>query len=183
MKAIRLLLLAALSGLMVSGCYHRVVVREPVAVAPSGEVVVTEAPPAPKREVITTSPSAAHVWVTGYWTYQNGRYVWMPVQFQRSHLAGLVSHGPSHHLNRVNRPPAQRAAVQPQLDFLTVAVCGDVIGRRIPVWHYRSVALHLRTSNGNHYRYSHMAPDRKESFLAVIPRAQDNLAVGDHAQG
>src|SRR5436189_5400190 len=88
MKAIRLLLLAALSGLMVSGCYHRVVVREPVAVAPSGEVVVTEAPPAPKREVITTSPSAAHVWVTGYWTYQHGRYVWMPGRWEMRPRSG-----------------------------------------------------------------------------------------------
>ena len=71
-------LVAALVFLpLFSGCVHRrVVVRERV-VAPSETVVVTEAPPAPRVEVIPAAPSPAHVWVGGYWSWQ-GRWVWVP---------------------------------------------------------------------------------------------------------
>jgi hypothetical protein len=40
------------------------------------EVEVKEAPPAVKVEVMTARPSAAHVWVAGYWTWETSRYVW-----------------------------------------------------------------------------------------------------------
>jgi len=49
------------------------------AVAPAGAstVVVTQAPPAPQTENPGTQPSSAHVWVPGYWTWQNSQYQWV----------------------------------------------------------------------------------------------------------
>jgi hypothetical protein len=37
---------------------------------------VKEAPPALRVEVMTARPSAAHVWVPGFWTWESSRYVW-----------------------------------------------------------------------------------------------------------
>jgi hypothetical protein len=40
--------------------------------------VVVQAPPAPQPpEAIPAQPSSQHVWVAGYWTWQNNRYAWM----------------------------------------------------------------------------------------------------------
>lgn len=40
--------------------------------------IVMQAPPAPQPpEAIPAQPSSQHVWVAGYWTWQNGRYAWM----------------------------------------------------------------------------------------------------------
>ncbi|MDI1319344.1 MAG: YXWGXW repeat-containing protein [bacterium] len=40
--------------------------------------VVLQAPPAPQApEAIPARPSDAHVWVSGYWTWQDNRYAWM----------------------------------------------------------------------------------------------------------
>jgi hypothetical protein len=46
--------------------------REPV------EVVVHGAPPAARVEVIAERPSAAHVWVGGFWAWGGTAYVWTP---------------------------------------------------------------------------------------------------------
>jgi hypothetical protein len=40
------------------------------------EVVVTQAPPALRVEAKTVRPSANHVWVSGFWTWQGNEYVW-----------------------------------------------------------------------------------------------------------
>jgi YXWGXW repeat-containing protein len=44
--------------------------------APSLRVEV--APPAPIEEAPPPAPSPRHVWTSGYWTFQGGRYVWVP---------------------------------------------------------------------------------------------------------
>jgi hypothetical protein len=50
-------------------------------VSPSGastSYVVLQAPPAPQvPQAIPAQPSAQHVWIEGYWTWQNNRYEWM----------------------------------------------------------------------------------------------------------
>lgn len=51
-----------------------VVANQPVA----NSYVVMQAPPAPQPpEAIPAQPSYQHVWVAGYWTWQNNRYAWM----------------------------------------------------------------------------------------------------------
>jgi hypothetical protein len=59
------------------------------------EVVVSQAPPPLRQEVLTMAPSPAHLWVPGYWTWNNGwqwvsgrweqppqqRTTWMPGQW------------------------------------------------------------------------------------------------------
>jgi hypothetical protein len=40
------------------------------------EFVVKAAPPAPRVEVVSVRPSALHVWVPGYWTWEASSYVW-----------------------------------------------------------------------------------------------------------
>lgn len=42
------------------------------------EVVVHGAPPALRVEVIAGRPSAAHVWVPGFWGWGGDAYVWTP---------------------------------------------------------------------------------------------------------
>lgn len=42
------------------------------------EVIVVQAPPALRIEVISTRPSATHVWVTGYWVWESSAYMWAP---------------------------------------------------------------------------------------------------------
>jgi hypothetical protein len=39
--------------------------------------IVMQAPPAPQPEAVPPRPSNEHVWVAGYWTWQNSRYAWM----------------------------------------------------------------------------------------------------------
>jgi len=40
------------------------------------EVEVKAAPPAVRIEAMTARPSAAHVWVPGFWTWEANAYVW-----------------------------------------------------------------------------------------------------------
>ena len=40
--------------------------------------VVLQAPPAPQAaQAVPAQPSSSHVWINGYWTWQNNRYEWM----------------------------------------------------------------------------------------------------------
>ena len=41
------------------------------------EIVVGPPPPPPRQEIIITAPSPQHVWVAGYWTWNNG-WQWVP---------------------------------------------------------------------------------------------------------
>ena len=75
-----LLTLSAFAALSQMSCRHRVVVVEhdvAYASGPREEVVATEAPPAPQKEVIPAAPSPNHVWVAGYWTYRYSGWVWV----------------------------------------------------------------------------------------------------------
>lgn len=56
----------------------QVVVTQPANGAPAvTSYVVTQAPPAPQPEAMPPRPSSAHIWIAGYWTWQNARYAWM----------------------------------------------------------------------------------------------------------
>src|SRR6185295_17710946 len=73
-----LLALAALSALPLVSCARRVVVVEhdvAYSYGPREEMVVSEPPPAPQKEVIPAAPSANHVWVSGYWTHAYNGWV------------------------------------------------------------------------------------------------------------
>lgn len=41
------------------------------------EIAVAEPPPPPQREVIYERPAPTYVWVPGFWSWQNGRHVWI----------------------------------------------------------------------------------------------------------
>jgi hypothetical protein len=76
--AVRAMALLGLGGLLISGC----ATSRPVTVTPTGQVVVTEPPPAPRKEVVGTPPGAQYVWVQGYWTHVDNRWVWIPGHWQ-----------------------------------------------------------------------------------------------------
>ena len=42
------------------------------------EIVVKQAPPKARVEVIAVRPGPAYVWVPGYWTWETSAYVWTP---------------------------------------------------------------------------------------------------------
>ena len=70
-------LLTLLTGaVLATGCYsRRVYVQERGPVV--REVVVTEAPPAPRVEVIGVPPSPQHVWISGHWAWEGRHYSWV----------------------------------------------------------------------------------------------------------
>jgi len=77
-KAMRLLLLVGLGSFALTACET----SRPVVVTPTGQVVVTEPPPPPRKEVVGTPPGAQYVWVQGYWTHTDNRWVWIPGHWQ-----------------------------------------------------------------------------------------------------
>src|SRR5579864_2049215 len=85
-------------GLILSGCVHthHAVVTTETTTGPATTtqttrtVVVTQAPPPPRTEVMGTPPSEAQVWVGGYWSFTNGRWVWMPGHWELRPRAGAV---------------------------------------------------------------------------------------------
>jgi hypothetical protein len=79
-----------LAFLLFSGCYSHRAHEQVVAVSPTGPVVVTQAPPASKAEVIGVAPSAEHVWVRGYWLHTNGQWVWLPGHYERRPRPGVM---------------------------------------------------------------------------------------------
>lgn len=54
--------------------HEQVVVREPI--------IVRDAPPPPRAEIIAAAPSSQHIWVPGYWTRREDRWVWRPGQWE-----------------------------------------------------------------------------------------------------
>jgi hypothetical protein len=86
-------LFLGLAGLVTTGCVshrHHHEVALATAPSPAGEIIVTQAPPEPRTEVITVAPSSEHVWVRGYWMSRNGRWVWMPGHYERRPRAGVA---------------------------------------------------------------------------------------------
>ncbi len=87
----RVLVLAAVSGFLATGCYsHQAAVRERVVPAPTGRVVVSEAPPPARPEIIAPAPTVSHVWLKGYWTFQDGQWVWIPGHWEVRPRTGAV---------------------------------------------------------------------------------------------
>ena len=41
-------------------------------------LVVTEEPPPPRTEVVGPPPGQTQVWIAGYWSFTDARWVWMP---------------------------------------------------------------------------------------------------------
>jgi hypothetical protein len=75
-----LAVLALIAAAPLASCRHRVVVVEhdvAYTAGPREEVVVAEAAPAPRVEVIPVAPSVEHVWIAGYWSWHGGSWVWV----------------------------------------------------------------------------------------------------------
>lgn len=89
-EVLRSLALFTLGALFITGCYSHRAYEPVVATSPTGEVVVSEAPPAPRTEVMGVAPSAAHVWVAGYWLYRDRRWVWIPGHYELRPRAGAT---------------------------------------------------------------------------------------------
>ena len=69
---------------MFTGCdsprhERRVVISEPAPVVRErvrAPVIVTQAPPAPVREVVPASPGPRYVWAPGYWVWSGNDWQW-----------------------------------------------------------------------------------------------------------
>jgi hypothetical protein len=84
-RGIQLLLLSILGGWGLTGCTspHGVWVRQPsIPAYRGGEILVTEPPRQPRREIIGTPPDAGHIWVEGYWTHSSRKWIWIPGHWQ-----------------------------------------------------------------------------------------------------
>lgn len=89
-RIIGVLGIATLAGSLVTGCYSHRAYEPVVTTSPTGEVLVTQEPPPPRQEVIGVAPTAEHVWVKGYWAFQNRRWVWMPGHWELRPRAGAT---------------------------------------------------------------------------------------------
>lgn len=80
--------LIIVTGVILSGCAqtHEVV----SSTQTTRTTVVTQAPPPPRTEVPTVAPSEAHVWVTGYWSFTDNHWMWMPGHWEVRPRVGAV---------------------------------------------------------------------------------------------
>jgi hypothetical protein len=63
------------------------------APAPGAAIIIAPtAPPPLQAEVIIAAPSPSHVWLPGYWNWQN-RWVWIPGQWALPPRPGMVWEG------------------------------------------------------------------------------------------
>jgi hypothetical protein len=54
------------------------VTREITTTGPAtGEVLVTQAPPAVRVETQTVAPGPTYIWIKGHWQWNGARYVWV----------------------------------------------------------------------------------------------------------
>ena len=69
----------------------------------AGAVVVEEAPPPPRIEVIPNAPGPEYIWVPGRWAWRVGprRYAWLPGHYRvirhphhHAWVSGSWQHGP-----------------------------------------------------------------------------------------
>jgi hypothetical protein len=56
----------------------------------SQTIIVTQAPPTPQPEAVIARPSPNHIWIPGYWTWQNNRYEWMAGHWELPPAPGSV---------------------------------------------------------------------------------------------
>ncbi len=82
----KILAMSVLGGALLTACET----HHPVVVTPTGRIVVPEAPPAPRREVAGVPPATSDIWVPGYWTYTNNRWVWVPGSWQNPPRVGAT---------------------------------------------------------------------------------------------
>ena len=75
-----LAVLVMIAAAPLASCRPRVVVVEHDVAYTAGsreEVVVSEAAPETRVEVIPVAPSVNHVWISGYWSRHGGSWVWV----------------------------------------------------------------------------------------------------------
>jgi WXXGXW repeat (2 copies) len=85
----QLVLAAALAaGLLMPGCASES--GRAVVVRPNGEIVVPQAPPTGRTQVVPPAPSAADVWVPGFWSYNDNHWAWVPGQWKAPRREGAV---------------------------------------------------------------------------------------------
>lgn len=87
-QAMEVAALMALGSLMAGGCasHHD---HAKVVVTPEGQVI-TEGPPPARVEMAGPPPADTYVWVPGYWTYQNSRWVWLPGRYELAPHSGAT---------------------------------------------------------------------------------------------
>lgn len=51
---------------------------------PPGMVYITTAPPPPRTVIIPARPSAASVWISGYWSWTGAEFVWVDGRWDRN---------------------------------------------------------------------------------------------------
>jgi hypothetical protein len=76
-------LLALASGCVVAVRPAPVVYEQPVPSAPAGEVVVSDAPPAPVYETVGIAPGPGFLWIDGYYHWSGVRWVWYRGHYAR----------------------------------------------------------------------------------------------------
>lgn len=102
MTRIMLLVLALAAAGSIPSCRVRHVVVEHDVTYTSGareEIIVTEAPPAARVEVIPVAPSANHLWVGGYWARSGNGWVWVEGRYvvrPRAHAVWVPGHWERH---------------------------------------------------------------------------------------
>jgi hypothetical protein len=102
MKKITFGLLPVVASVLLSGCASH---DQPMVVTTYDKptetttttrtVVVTEAPPEPRVEVEGPAPSTSSVWIQGYWTHVDNRWVWYPGHWElrpRVNAAWMAGH-------------------------------------------------------------------------------------------
>jgi WXXGXW repeat (2 copies) len=88
----------ALGLSLLAGCVverpPRQVYVEP-APPPAEVVIVRDAPPVPREEIVTVRPGPRFVWCAGYWRHDGREYVWVPghwVRPPRVHAIWVAPH-------------------------------------------------------------------------------------------
>jgi hypothetical protein len=64
--------------------------------APSGAIILSQAPPVAPQVVVTQTPrpTSDSVWIEGHWSYRTGRYEWVNAQWDRPPHSGDVWYPP-----------------------------------------------------------------------------------------
>lgn len=70
-----LVVLPALAALALGGCVVAPVPSQ-YGYAASGYEVANVPPPAPRYEVVGVAPYPGALWISGFWGWNSGRYVW-----------------------------------------------------------------------------------------------------------
>ena len=88
----------AVAAVSLAACSTRTIEREvihtpaphatvQVAPAPAPVVIATVQPPPAQVETVPPSHASDMVWMTGYWNYVNGQYVWVAAHYEPAKVA------------------------------------------------------------------------------------------------